>query len=65
MDTENSDVAFEEFVQLYKTKLSELVKVHSIVPISCYTGQGLDELSDVLYEMKYKKKKKIEEKDLV
>ena len=65
MDQEGSDEAFEEFLKLYKSKLSKLVKVHSIVPVSCYTGQGLDELRDVLFEMKYKKKNKIKEIDLV
>ena len=65
MDTGGSDSEFEEFVGLYKTKLSKLIKVHSIVPISCYTGQGLDQLQDLLFELKYKKRRKITESDIV
>lgn len=65
MDTAGSDPEFEQFLGLYKTKLSKLIKVHSIVPISCYTGQGLDQLQDLLFELKYKKKRKITEADVV
>ena len=65
MDTTGADSEFEEFVELYKTKLSKLIKVHSIVPISCYTGQGLDQLQDLLFELKYKKRRKITESDVV
>ena len=65
MDTTGADSEFEEFVELYKTKLSKLIRVHSIVPISCYTGQGLDQLQDLLFELKYKKRRKITESDVV
>ena len=64
MDTTGADSEFEEFVELYKTKLSKLIRVHSIVPISCYTGQGLDQLQDLLFELKYKKRRKITESDV-
>ena len=65
MDTGGSDSEFEEFLGLYKTKLSKMIRVHSIVPISCYTGQGLDQLQDILFELKYKKRRKIKESDVV
>ena len=53
MDTPESDTQFAQFVAEYRAHLSQLVKVHSIVPISCYTGQGLDELQNLLYDIKY------------
>ena len=65
MDTAGSDPEYDQFLGLYKSKLSKLIKVHSIVPISCYTGQGLDQLQDLLYELKYKNKRKITEADVV
>jgi len=65
MDTGGSDSEFEEFLGLYKTKLSKMIRVHSIVPISCYTGQGLDQLQDILFELKYKKRRKIKDSDVV
>ena len=65
MDTAGSDSEYDQFLGLYKSKLSKLIKVHSIVPISCYTGQGLDQLQDLLYELKYKNKRKITEADVV
>lgn len=53
MDVEGSDGEFDKFMRQYKTLMSHLVKIHSIVPISCYTGQGLTQLQDVMYELKY------------
>ena len=65
MDTEGSDEAFTAFVDEYKAKIAKIIKVKSVVPISCYTGQGLDQLEDLLYELKYSKKRGIREQDLV
>ena len=61
MDTIDSDEEYSKFVQEYREQLSKLIKVHSIVPISCYTGQGLDQLQNLLFEMKYGKERMREE----
>ena len=56
MDTPDADAKFSEFVSQYKTYMSHLIKVHSIIPVSCLTGHGLRELQDILYELKYGEK---------
>ena len=58
MDTENADVEFATFTTQYREQLRKLVRVSAIVPVSCYTGQGLDQLTEVLLDLKYRKRRR-------
>lgn len=48
----NAEEEIERFTSLYQNSLSHLIKVRNIVPISCYNGQGLTELREILAKAK-------------
>eukprot|EP00116_Pleurobrachia_bachei_P004687 sb/3464949/ len=52
MDTEGSDEEFNNFTAQYREQLRKLVRVSAIVPVSCFTGQGLDQLTEGWTQMK-------------
>jgi len=44
----NAEEEIARFMGLYKSSLSHLITVRDILPISCYNGQGLTELREIL-----------------